>query len=61
MWFIVGGVILYVVGCYIIMYKDLSRNAGPCGLGWLAFVLAPVMGPIYIGAAIQAFFRRIFS
>ena len=58
-WLIGGGLLIYVAGSYYFMYKDLSRNAGPAGLGWFALPLAPLVGPMFIWQGIKDFFRKM--
>ncbi len=60
---LVGGCLLaaYIIGSYILMYRDLKRNAGPGGLGWMGFPAAPLMGPLLVWMAFKSFIRRVFS
>lgn len=58
-WLVGGGILIYIAGSYLLMYRDLSKNAGPAGLGWFAFPLAPLMGPVYVAAFIRSIPRII--
>jgi hypothetical protein len=51
-WWIVGGLLVYIAGSYIIMYRSLSKSAGPPGLGWFAFPAAPLVVPVMIVAVL---------
>lgn len=61
-WLIVGGALLvYIAGSYYLMYRDLSKGAGPAGLGWMAFPFAPLMGPLMVGMYLVALPRKLWN
>lgn len=62
---VVGVGLVYVIGSYVLMARDLNKSAGPGGLGWLALPAAPLVAPfIILGGALKLFMslkRRVFS
>ena len=58
---IVSILVLYVVASYVVVYRELMRNAGSSGLGWLFFPIAPLFLPLLIGDSIRRFIVRVFS
>jgi len=59
-WLLIGGgLLIYITGSYYLMYRDLKRSAGPTGLGWFAFPLAPLMLPMMIGMYLVSLPKRL--
>lgn len=56
----IGCVLLYCAASYYFNYKELSRNAGPAGLGWFTFPFSPIIGPMLVWYGIKEVFTRIF-
>jgi hypothetical protein len=59
-WLIGGGLLVYIAGSYFLCYRFLKASPGPGGLGWLAFPVAPLMGPFIIWGAFCGLMRRVF-
>lgn len=57
---IVCGIIVYVIGCYVIIGGSLMRSPGPAGLGCLLIPFAPLLPPLWVGMVIHDAFKRVF-
>ena len=58
---IIGGVVIYIVGSYVVMAKWLTDSPGPAGLGWLAWPAAPLIMPVVGWELFKGFMRKVFS
>lgn len=58
-WLIAGGILIYIIGSYVLVYRFLKKSPGPAGLGMLALPAAPLFGPLFLWEGFKALCRWI--
>ncbi|HVI42674.1 MAG TPA: hypothetical protein VM577_18650 [Anaerovoracaceae bacterium] len=56
---IIGGLVVYAVGSYYFIGRDLIKSPGPAGLGILAIPFAPLLLPMAIGYGIWEVSKKV--